>query len=47
LISSRKPDDTPTFNQKMIEEFAEGSQIRRGCLTIDLLEHQTAQQEQS
>jgi protease I len=24
LISSRKPDDIPAFNQKMIEEFAEG-----------------------
>lgn len=25
LISSRKPDDIPAFNRKMIEEFAEGS----------------------
>ena len=24
LVSSRKPDDLPAFNQKMIEEFAEG-----------------------
>jgi protease I len=24
LVSSRKPDDIPAFNQKMIEEFAEG-----------------------
>jgi protease I len=24
LVSSRKPDDIPTFNKKMIEEFAEG-----------------------
>ena len=24
LISSRKPDDIPAFNEKMIEEFAEG-----------------------
>jgi putative intracellular protease/amidase len=24
LISSRKPDDIPAFNKKMIEEFAEG-----------------------
>ncbi|HEX4945810.1 MAG TPA: type 1 glutamine amidotransferase domain-containing protein [Blastocatellia bacterium] len=24
LITSRKPDDIPAFNQKMIEEFAEG-----------------------
>lgn len=24
LVSSRKPDDIPAFNDKMIEEFAEG-----------------------
>jgi protease I len=24
VVSSRKPDDIPTFNRKMIEEFAEG-----------------------
>ncbi len=24
IVSSRKPDDIPAFNQKMIEEFAEG-----------------------
>jgi putative intracellular protease/amidase len=24
LVSSRKPDDLPAFNRKMIEEFAEG-----------------------
>lgn len=24
LVTSRKPDDIPTFNKKMIEEFAEG-----------------------
>jgi len=24
IVSSRKPDDIPTFNRKMIEEFAEG-----------------------
>ena len=24
LVSSRKPDDIPAFNGKMIEEFAEG-----------------------
>ena len=28
LVSSRKPDDLPAFNEKMIEEFAEG--IHRG-----------------
>ncbi len=26
LVSSRKPDDIPAFNDKMIEEFAEGRQ---------------------
>ena len=24
LVTSRKPDDIPAFNEKMIEEFAEG-----------------------
>jgi protease I len=24
LVTSRKPDDLPAFNKKMIEEFAEG-----------------------
>ena len=24
IVSSRKPDDIPAFNRKMIEEFAEG-----------------------
>jgi protease I len=24
LVTSRKPDDIPSFNQKMIEEFGEG-----------------------
>ena len=28
LVSSRKPDDIPAFNEKMLEEFAEG--IHRG-----------------
>jgi protease I len=28
LVSSRKPDDIPAFNRKMIEEFSEG--IHRG-----------------
>jgi deglycase len=26
LVTSRKPDDIPAFNKKMIEEFAEGTQ---------------------
>ena len=29
LVSSRKPDDLPAFNKKMIEEFAEGVHGRR------------------
>lgn len=29
LVTSRKPDDIPAFNQKMIEEFAEGEHSRR------------------
>jgi protease I len=28
LVTSRKPDDIPAFNQKMIEEFAEGIHVR-------------------
>lgn len=28
LVTSRKPDDLPAFNRKMIEEFAEGSHAR-------------------
>jgi protease I len=32
LVSSRKPDDIPAFNQKMIEEFSEGiPQSRRAA----------------
>ena len=29
LVTSRKPDDTPAFNRKMIEEFAEGTPAAR------------------
>jgi protease I len=29
LVTSRKPDDIPAFNQKMIEEFAEGRHQER------------------
>ncbi len=29
LVTSRKPDDIPAFNRKMIEEFAEGVHSRR------------------
>jgi protease I len=30
LVTSRKPDDIPAFNRKMIEEFAEGRHAPRG-----------------
>ncbi len=29
LVTSRKPDDIPAFNKKMIEEFAEGKHARK------------------
>jgi protease I len=29
LVTSRKPDDLPAFNRKMIEEFAEGRHVRQ------------------
>jgi hypothetical protein len=29
LVTSRKPDDIPAFNKKMIEEFCEGKRARR------------------
>jgi protease I len=29
LVTSRKPDDIPAFNRKMIEEFAEGAHPAR------------------
>ena len=29
LVSSRKPDDIPAFNRKMIEEIAEGKHQRQ------------------
>ena len=31
IVTSRKPDDIPAFNKKMIEEFAEGRHARRGA----------------
>jgi protease I len=31
LVTSRKPDDLPAFNRKMIEEFAEGRHERRSA----------------
>jgi protease I len=29
IVTSRKPDDIPAFNRKMIEEFMLGSQMRK------------------
>src|SRR6266850_8231902 len=29
LVTSRKPDDIPAFNRKMIEEFCEGKHARK------------------
>jgi protease I len=31
LVSSRKPDDIPAFNRKMVEEFAQGANPRPGA----------------
>ena len=31
LVTSRKPDDLPAFNKKMIEEFAEGRHAQKGA----------------
>lgn len=31
LVTSRKPDDLPAFNRKMIEEFAEGRHETAGA----------------
>jgi len=32
IVTSRKPDDIPAFNRKMLEEFAEGVHTRRGVV---------------
>jgi deglycase len=29
LVTSRKPDDIPAFNKKMIDEFCEGKHARQ------------------
>ena len=34
LVTSRKPDDIPAFNRKMIEEFREGTHDRRSSAVI-------------
>jgi protease I len=36
LVTSRKPDDIPAFNRKMIEEFAEGRHGQPGAAERDL-----------
>ena len=33
LVTSRKPDDIPAFNAKLIEEFAEGRHARQAART--------------
>jgi protease I len=35
LVTSRKPDDIPAFNRKMIEEFAEGRHKMAGAGVSD------------
>lgn len=35
LVTSRKPDDIPAFNRKMIEEFAEGKHSQQGKAARD------------
>jgi protease I len=40
LVTSRKPDDIPQFNAKMIEEFAEGVHSRQRELTDQPMTHQ-------
>jgi protease I len=39
LVTSRKPDDIPAFNDKMIEEFAEGVHNRRRAAQTEAAEH--------
>jgi len=36
LVTSRKPDDIPAFNNKMIEEFAEGIQHSPAPASLNL-----------
>ncbi len=35
LVTSRKPDDIPAFNEKMIEEFAEGKHAQQSAATAE------------
>jgi protease I len=34
LVTSRKPDDIPAFNKKMIEEFAEGKHEKQSAMAL-------------
>src|SRR5947208_10788911 len=38
LVTSRKPDDIPAFNRKMIEEFAEGRHEQQGSNAMATVE---------
>jgi len=38
LVTSRKPDDIPAFNRKMIEEFAEGIHRHQGSMVSAAVE---------
>jgi protease I len=38
LVTSRKPDDIPAFNEKMIEEFAEGKHTKKSGTQSSQLE---------
>jgi protease I len=38
LVTSRKPDDIPAFNDKMIEEFCEGRHVRKPATASSQLE---------
>ena len=38
LVTSRKPDDIPAFNEKMIEEFCEGRHAPRTAAAMSALE---------
>jgi protease I len=36
LVTSRKPDDIPAFNEKMIEEFCEGRHAVQSASAVEL-----------
>jgi protease I len=38
LVTSRKPDDIPAFNDKMIEEFCEGRHALKSATAASELE---------